>query len=204
MKKKPWKIALIVFLSLVLLAGLGLLFLFLVTLDPGVFTGDTKLFYRPKIKELASMELVSQEKPLVFYEPMEQPPLEGVKVKLNYADGNSEVMDAIKMAGTHYYEGGFVMSHWKGVFFATSTLDQLSGPFETWEDFTMLPPGPHRIAMYYVDDTSWYETDPYFFFHNPDEKAPGRDWGRKLNFAYCMVDVYAQTEEEYLAEHNPE
>ena len=147
------------------------------------------------------MELVSQEKPLVFYEPMEQPPVDGIKVKLNYADGSSKVVDASKLASIVYGIGD-IYTHYKGMLFSTYTLHQLSNSFETEEP--MLQPGPHRIAMYYVDDTLWWhELYYYAFAHNPEKRVEGIEWGRGLNFAYCMVDVYAQTAEEYIAEHNP-
>ena len=149
-----------------------------------------------EIKPVTSVELVSQKKPLAFFELMEQPQIEGVKVRINYEDGSSELVDAYELTD-HGFSTGPEMwyTHWKGMLFAAYTVSEYYLFSETAEPF--LQPGKHRIAMYYLDTNLYYDAFPtWTFAHNPEKIK------EDIEFPYCMVDVYAQTPEEYIAERN--
>ena len=191
MKKKPWKIVLIFLVAITVVLGL-------LWLSPRIYyVAQNK--YGDKLvqttKKIASVELVSQERPLVFFEQMEKPPIEGLKVKINYEDSSSEVVDAYEM-NTRKFQTSYNPSslHYKGMFFATNTFS----PFRTSE--FLLEPGLHSIVMYYIDYSYDLDYDgEWEFAHNPEEI----DVGSSVNFGYCMVDVYVQTAEEYIAERKP-
>ena len=129
-----------------------------------------------KLKPIVSAELVSQEKPLAFFELLEQPKIEGIKVKLTYKNGRSRVVDAYDMK-SHDLNHSYY--HDKGMFFATRPY--YTDPSQPAQP--ALEPGLQQIPMYCVDRRDCYYGD------GPD--------------AFCMVEVYAQTPEEYLAEHSP-
>ena len=133
---------------------------------------------RHKINSVVSVELVSQEAPLVFYQLMEKPKIEGIKVKLTYEDGSTELVDAYD-SRTHYAFGKG-KTHEQGMFFHQIDMYQPLRP--------ALEPGVHLVPMYCADIVYTYMNDPGF----ADE----------IDLAYCMVEVYAQTGDEYLAESN--
>ena len=144
-----------------------------------------------EVKPIISAELVSQEKPLVFFELMEQPKMEGIKVRLTYKDGSSEVVDAYDLEMCSWstdpsFDAG--VHHLKGMCVNTWPIWPLERP--------ALKPGKHQIAMFCVDGKYWWNTDesnsPRFDSLNPED----------VGVAYCMVEVYAQTGDEYIAEHN--
>jgi len=176
MKKKPWKIALIVLVTISIVLGL-------LWLSPMIFFVAQEMYGEKLVqntKKVASVELVSQEKPLVFFELMEQPPIKGVKVKIAYKDGSSEVVNAYNVKIGHYDQ----YASYKGMYFETRTRHDNSRTSEP-----LLEPGLHSIKMYYINDSYSLE-----YGYN-DEDQP--------NLGYCMVEVYAQTAEEYIAERKP-
>ena len=191
MKKKPWKIALIALITIPIVLGL-------LWLSPMIFFVAQEKYGEKMVqntKKIASVELISQKKPLVFFELMEQPTTEGVKVKITYEDGSSEVVDAYKMVSRKIQTSNSYYTHYKGMFFATSILPQFG--FRTTEAF--LEPGLHSIAMYYLDSNyDLFAEGEWEFAHDPEEVEVG-----SANLGYCMVEVYAQTAEEYVAEHKP-
>jgi len=142
------------------------------------------------VKPIASAELVSQEKPLAFFQLMEEPKIEGIKVRLTYGDGSSEVVDAYDMERCSWstdpgFDAG--VDHLKGMCFNTLLY---------WPERQVLPPGKQQIAMFCVDGKYWWNTD--------ESNSPGFDSlnPEGVGVAYCMVEVYAQTGDEYIAEHN--
>ena len=188
-KMKTWKTALII-VPIALVVCVGLFFLLCGT--PGEPDRHDIVGCGQEPKPIVSAELVSQEKPLVFFQLMEEPKIEGIKVKLTYEDGSSEVVDAYDMETcTFNYEwssGDAGMHHLKGMCFNTR--------FTTWNRIRpALKPGKHQIALFYVDDTYPWSTDliedPAFDSLNPED----------VGVAYCMVEVYAQTGDEYIAAH---
>ena len=221
MKKKPLIIVAIT-IPVVLIAGLVLMLLLRGTHANGIIQGtesgmennpETSIkssnensinsvaeLYCTKcknnVKGIVSAELVSQEKPLVFYDLMERPKIEGVKVKLTYNDGSSETVDAYE-AMEHYSNvksSIYGYQHRKGMFFDIGIF-QGTGAFRPKQ--TPLPPGLNRIAMYCVDAAFGSEESHWELSRNPEET--GVDGG----LAYCMVEVYAQTAQEYMAENKP-
>lgn len=76
----------------------------------------------------------------MFYELLGQPKIEGVKVKLTYEDGSSEVVDAYE-AQEHdaSSDDDFGSRHWKGMCFDTRGNDP---------ERPMLEPGKHEIALF--------------------------------------------------------
>jgi len=190
MKKKPRKKALIVVLAALVIC-LGFVFLLPCTRD---VISDIwyKIEVGPRLdtKPIVSAELVSQAKPLAFYDLMERPKIEGIKVKLTYEDGSSKVVDAYE--AQEKFSGRF--AYRKGMFFDIGIFHG-TGAFRPKQ--TPLPPGLNRIAMYCVDAALYDEESDWELSRNPEET--GVDGG----FAYCMIEVYAQTAEEYMAEQKP-
>ena len=114
----------------------------------------------------------------MFYQLMEQPTIEGIKVKLIYEDGSSEVVDAYD-SQTHF-RFGTAQIHEKGMFFYGLDIHQLTRP--------ALEPGFHQIPMYCADTL-------YAQYRDPESDPHAAD------FVSCMVEVYAQTGDEYLAQY---
>jgi hypothetical protein len=156
-----------------------------------------------EVKPIASMELVSQEKPLVFFELMEEPKIEGVKVKLTYTDGSSEVVEAYDLKYCSYdsewSSGDAGMEHHRGMFFS-------------FPEASALNPGRQQTAMFYVDLKRAWSTDDglgfQWYFDSLHPENAGEDYYgfgslplEDTDVAYCMVEVYAQTGDEYIAEH---
>jgi len=144
-----------------------------------------------EVKPIISAELVGQEKPLVFFQLMEEPKIEGIKVRLTYEDNSSEVVDAYDIEMCRWYiDPGFDagMHHLKGMCINTQPIWPAERP--------ALKPGKHQLAMFCVDGKYWWNTDesnsPRFDSLSPED----------VSVAYCMVEVYAQTGDEYIAEHN--
>ena len=176
MRKKPWKKALIALVTIPVILGL----LWLLSM---IYYGAQEMYGKKLMqttKKIASVELINQKKPLVFFELMEQPPIKGVKVKITYEDGGSKVVNAYNVKSCHYDE----YASYKGMYFKTRTRHDNSRSFEPF-----LEPGLHSIEMYYINDT--YNLHEDFYNENPP------------NIGYCMVEVYAQTAEEYIAERKP-
>ena len=122
-----------------------------------------------KVKPVVSAELVSQEKPLVFFELNEYPELEGIKVRLTHEDGSSEVVDAYWIKD-HNVNGGF-HTHRKGM-----ALDSREPPMK---------PGLNRVAMYCVD---------FCYNSGLDELIPLNGYGfrypnKEIELVSCMVEV---------------
>ena len=168
-------------------------------------------FYNPmasdcghEVKPVVSMELVSQKKPLVFFELLEYPKMEDIKVKLTYEDGSSEVLDAYDLKYCSY------SSEWSS---GDAGMEHHRGMFITYPGAFTLNPGRQQIAMFYVDLKRAWSTDDglafkgYFDSLHP-ENAGVDYYGfgslplEDTDVAYCMVEVYAQTGDEYIAEHN--
>lgn len=137
-----------------------------------------------------SAELVSQEKPLVFFPEFEEPKIEGIKVKLTYEDGKSKVVDAYQAKESyidHDAGGDSYSIHWKGMGF---------GMDADYSDRPVLKAGKQKLAMFcgdllYSSIQGEWTTGPISYAVDPKETG----------VAYCMVDVYVQTLEEYLATH---
>ena len=155
------------------------------------------------IKHVASAELVSQEKPLTFFPLLEDPAIEGIQVKLTYADGSAEVVDAYEFEHDTVFEGADILgddasgdagtSHWRGMCISLGNSGKLS-----------LKPGLNKVALFCFDLKYDWEADgtdysPQFDSLHPD-KVRIVDF-EESGYAYCMVDVYVQTLEEYAAEH---
>ena len=144
------------------------------------------------VKTVVSAELVSQEKPFVFFQLMEEPKIEGIKVKLTYEDGSSEVVDAYYMKACSWAidpgcDAGIM--HLRGMYIDTR--------FYGWPRRPALKPGKHEIALFCVDLK-------YGWMADGDHHGPVFDsiHPEGLGIAYCMVEVYAQTGDEYISEHN--
>ena len=162
-KMKPWLIVLIVVFALAALP----------------FLLWSNLFgCHHKLNPVVSVELVSQEAPLVFYQLMEEPKIEGIRVRLTYADGSTEIVNA----GDSQTHGRFGVArldlHEKGMFFRDLGI--------CWPDAPALEPGIHQIPMYCMDAVYPQNFDPENDPHNGD-------------FASCMVEVRALSGEEFFA-----
>ncbi len=143
---------------------------------------------------VVSVELVSQEKPLVFYELMEQPQIEGIKVKLTREDGSSEVVDAYDLE-KYYNDPDSDLEYWEGMFFVTG-IGSVNGIVRPKQQ--LLEPGIHRVAMYCVANSYQFdEPSNWNLRRNPEETE------EDVDLPYCMVEVYAQTLEEYLEKSKP-
>ena len=174
-KMKPWKKALLI--TAIVLASAILAF-------PLTMIGYTLLMEaaaglgyclacKHRLNPPVSAELVSQDKPLVFFELMEElPKIEGIRVRLTYKDGKSEVVDAYDMDS--HDTANHSRYHDIGMFYAPGLCQPHRPPLE---------PGLRQIPLYCVDRIGYY--------------GPGYP-----SDAFCMVEVYAQTPEEYLAEHD--
>jgi len=118
------------------------------------------------VKPIVSAELVSQKKPLEVFQLMEEPEIWGIKVKLTYEDGSSEVVNAQKLK-YHAYTRYGDYAHWKGMFFDTSILP-------------LLTPGINQVALYCVD-TVIYNEEVTLWELSPNPEETG--------LAFCMVEV---------------
>ena len=180
------------------------------TVGPAVGYYPEHDFYAPEatdcgheVKSVASMELVSQKKPLVFFELLEFPKVEGIKVKLTYVDGSGEVVDAYDLRCCTYN------SAWSN---GDAGMEHNRGMFIFYPEAFTLAPGRQQIAMFYVDHKSSWSTDHgvgfirgHFDSLHPENGYVdyyNRSDSPLLDAAYCMVEVYAQTGDEYIAEHN--
>ena len=169
-KMKPSEIAALVVIILAVCVALSPFAMF------GLYVlgeSETHLFgCHHRLNPVVSAELVSQEAPLAFFELMEQPTIAGIKVRLTYEDGSSEVVDAYQ--SKEHYRFGVGHTHEVGMY------------FQDFSDFgSSLEPGVHLVPMYCVDIVYSYRDDPRF-----DDKP---------DLAHCLVEVYAQTGDEYLA-----
>lgn len=178
-KLKPWAKVLVIILSALGIAILAFPFALsgYYLLAEAASEKDFCLLCLHKLKPVVAAELVSQEKPLVFFELLEQPKIEGIKVKLTYADGSSEIVRAYEqkrhtLPEAYTHEKGMRLDLWYN-------WDSLSRP-----ERPLLAPGLNKIAMYCTDFFDVYA-------------------GEETEDVFCMVEVYAQTPEEYLAEHSP-
>jgi len=179
-KLKRWQKGLII--ALIALAGCVVLFPFVIF---GMFI-LAELEVHPfgchhRVNPVVSAELVSQEAPLVFYQLMEEPTIEGIKVKLTYEDGTSEVVDAYQ--SKWHYRAGVGKIHETGMFFHKIDMYQ---PFQR----PALEPGVHLVPMYCVDIAYDRKSNPHY-----------DQYGEPYDLTHCMVEVYAQTGDEYLAQH---
>jgi len=178
-KMNPWKI-----IALILLLCVRLYFIWAFVMLGLMALDESEVHIigcRHEPSPIVSAELVSQEKPLVFYQLLEEPTIEGIKVKLTYDDGRSEVVDAYQSKSHARF--GVGKTHETGMFFHGPDIYQPMRP--------ALEPGVHQIPMYCADTVYGREHDPHY-----------DHTGGPYDYAHCMVEVYAQTGDEYLAEND--
>jgi len=136
-----------------------------------------------RVNPVVSAELVSQE-PIVFFELVESPKIDGIKVRLTYEDGSSEIVDAYQSQSHGRFFRG---THEKGMFFHDiGGIDRMP----------QLEPGVNHIPLYCLDTAYFEDGDPHYDIHGDSQAIRAR-------LAHCMVEVCVQTGDEYIAEHSP-